>query len=73
MLIKLENGVIINTNQIVVIFGGCAYMTAVHNGENYICVTDKDIENIMISQQQFFVLPDYKIEAMGGIFTGSNK
>lgn len=69
MLIKLENGAIINTNQIVAIFSGCAFMTAVlHNGDNFIYVTDKDIENIMMSQQPFMVLRDYKIEDMGGIF-----
>lgn len=71
MLIKLENGVIINTDQIVAIFGGCAFMTAIHNGDNFIYVTDKDIENIMMSQQPFMVLKDYKLEDMGGIFKGS--
>jgi len=67
MLIKLESCEIINTNQIVSIHKNCAYMVA-NAGSNFIDVTDKDIENIMMSQQQFFVLPDYKIEDMGGIF-----
>jgi hypothetical protein len=67
MLIKLENGVIINTNQIVAIFGGCAFMTSGIQ-ETYFSVTDKDIENIMMSQQPFMVLSDGKLEDMGGIF-----
>ena len=71
MLIKLENGMIVNTNQIVVIYEGCAYMT--HNSENnYVDVTDKDIENIMMSQQPFMVLRNYKLEDMGGIFKGGD-
>jgi hypothetical protein len=70
MLIKLEDGVIINTNHIVTIYGGCAHMVA-NAASKYVNVTDKDIQNIMMSQQGFIVLNDYKLEDMGGIFKGS--
>ena len=71
MLLKLENGVIINTNQIVSISWGRVFMTS-GTQETYFSVTDKDIENIMMSQHPFMVLRD-KLEDMGGIFKGSNK
>ena len=66
MLIKLENGDIVNTNRIELIRKNKLYFSAT---DSSISVTDKDIENIMLSQQQFFVLPDYEIEDIGGIFT----
>lgn len=73
MLIKLEDGVIINTDQIVAISCGKVYMTAGFSQENYFNLTDKDIDNIMmLHQPPLVVLNDYKLEDMGGIFKGSN-
>lgn len=65
MFIRLESGDIVNTRNIDLISRNKVYFVGTTSN---IPITDKDIENIIMSEQPYFILKDYKLEDCGGIF-----